>query len=292
MGKEITSLQLSDVIDLYFENFKILGHSFHSFGLLTSSNVIKIKLIEESFHNQLKKTNNNIDLDLLLKKIEREIINYSNDQSKALLSILESKKTEVIDTFSLVMDSAFYENTKRIETGLDFEKSNALFNNYFVAFGFYGENRLLTIENLLKVTILRFSAEYSQIEKRFKYISGTSKKEVPEIGQQSPPFKNNFDKAKENDVIKYFTETLVDKKHLTLPELIEYLIIAFEKKASPTERFKFKNLKTKQKIISVFYKYYKDHSENPYGEQKRYAELLGNYFEGFSTPNVMTNFGR
>jgi hypothetical protein len=42
----------------------------------------------------------------------------------------------------------------------------------------------------------------------------------------------------------------------------------------------------------VFYTYYKDLAGKPYGKQKKYAALLGNYFEGYNTETVSSNFSK
>lgn len=106
------------------------------------------------------------------------------------------------------------------------------------------------------------------------------------------PFKNNFDNVKENDIIRHFTEFLVDKKYLTESELLEFLIAAFDKKTPPAKRFKFNNLNTKQQIKKGFYNYYKIVAGKPKGKQRQYAELLGEYFNGFDTSKIMTNFSK
>ena len=42
----------------------------------------------------------------------------------------------------------------------------------------------------------------------------------------------------------------------------------------------------------VFYEYYKNVASKPHRKQKQYVELLCNYFEGFKTENVRTNFNK
>ncbi len=44
--------------------------------------------------------------------------------------------------------------------------------------------------------------------------------------------------------------------------------------------------------MSTFYRYYKDVASKPHRKQKQYAALLGDYFKGFSTENVSTNFNQ
>jgi len=56
--------------------------------------------------------------------------------------------------------------------------------------------------------------------------------------------------------------------------------------------FQLKNTTTKQKAITIFYGYYKDIAGKPHGKQKQYAALLGDYFEGYKTENVSSNFNK
>ena len=44
--------------------------------------------------------------------------------------------------------------------------------------------------------------------------------------------------------------------------------------------------------MQVFYNYYKNIAGKPYKKQSQYAALLGDYFEGFNTQNVSTNFNK
>jgi hypothetical protein len=74
--------------------------------------------------------------------------------------------------------------------------------------------------------------------------------------------------------------------------LNEYLKAAFELKIKPETLFKIQNAPTKQAILKVFYDYYRNIAGKPHGKQNKYAALLGDYFEGFSTTNVSTNFNK
>ena len=103
---------------------------------------------------------------------------------------------------------------------------------------------------------------------------------------------NNFDKVEIIKIYNHFKNHLVDKKHLTESELIEYMISAFEKKEIPQTLFQLINCRSRQNIVRVFYKYYKEIAGKPFGKQKEYSALLGNYFEGFNTVNVSTNFSK
>lgn len=109
---------------------------------------------------------------------------------------------------------------------------------------------------------------------------------------QKPLFTNNFDDLPENVILKYFTENLVDKNYLDASVLMEFLIVAFQKKIPPTQRFNFKMIKTKAQIIRVFYSYYKNVAGKPHDKQRQYVELLGEYFNGFDTNKLITNFSK
>jgi|GEM_PF-2595869 len=104
--------------------------------------------------------------------------------------------------------------------------------------------------------------------------------------------KNNFDNSKIEDVYNHFKNGLVEKNYLTEMDLLSYLTIAFEQKVIPKTLFRIKNAPTKQKIMQVFYEYYKNVAGKPHGKRKKYAALLGDYFEGFTTENVSSNFNK
>jgi hypothetical protein len=44
--------------------------------------------------------------------------------------------------------------------------------------------------------------------------------------------------------------------------------------------------------MKVFYEYYKNVAGKPHKKQSQYAAILGDYFEGFNTQNVSTNFNK
>jgi hypothetical protein len=107
-----------------------------------------------------------------------------------------------------------------------------------------------------------------------------------------PAFTNNFDNIKPTEIYKHFKAMLVEKEYLTETELNEYLKAAFELKTKPETLFKLKHTPTKQKIYTVFYVYYKDIAQKKHERQKEYAALLGDYFEGYKTEIIQTNWAR
>jgi hypothetical protein len=113
-----------------------------------------------------------------------------------------------------------------------------------------------------------------------------------ETAQETPTFTNNFDNIIPTEIYKHFKAGLVEKGYLTEQELNEYLKAAFELKTKPETLFKLKHTPTKQKIYTVFYIYYKDVSQKKHERQKEYAALLGDFFEGYKTEIIQTNWAR
>ena len=119
-------------------------------------------------------------------------------------------------------------------------------------------------------------------------------KEQQSKGKKEEPiesFINNFDEVHPDDVLKHFTNGLVEKGYLTEKELDDYLKTAFELQTTPETIFKLKNIKTREKIYTVFYKYFKQ-SGAIQNTQTRYVELLSNYFIGFNTKTIKSNWSR
>jgi len=110
--------------------------------------------------------------------------------------------------------------------------------------------------------------------------------------QGKPAFTNNFDNIKPTEIYKHFKAGLVDKGYLTEQELNEYLKAAFELKTIPETLFKIKDAPNKAAIEAVFYRYYKNVAGKIHGKQNQYAALLGNYFEGYKTTTVSSNFSK
>lgn len=109
---------------------------------------------------------------------------------------------------------------------------------------------------------------------------------------ETPTFTNNFDNIKPTEIYNHFKAGLVEKGYLTEQELNEYLKAAFELQTKPEILFKLKHTPTKQKIYTVFYIYYKDISQKKHERQKEYAALLGDFFEGYKTEIIQTNWAR
>lgn len=109
---------------------------------------------------------------------------------------------------------------------------------------------------------------------------------------EKPSFINEFDNVSESKVIEYFTKNLVENRYLTDKTLTAYLKQAFELKMPPNQKFSFEKLDTHAKIRKVFYEYFKITAGKPSGRKREYVELLGDYFTGFNTDKLMTNFSK
>lgn len=118
-------------------------------------------------------------------------------------------------------------------------------------------------------------------------------KETPNFtGQETSNFKNNFDGINPQEIYEHFKEGLVDNHYLTEQELKEYLKAAFETRKVPETLFKIKEAPKKSTIEAVFYRYYKNIAGKVHGKQNQYAALLGDYFEGYKTTTVSSNFSK
>lgn len=109
---------------------------------------------------------------------------------------------------------------------------------------------------------------------------------------RKPTFLNNFDNITPTEIYQHFKAGLVEKGYLTEKELNSYLKAAFELKTIPETLFKIKKPPTKKAIEAVFYKYYTEVAGKNHGKQKEYAALLGNYFEGYKTTTISSNFSK
>lgn len=120
----------------------------------------------------------------------------------------------------------------------------------------------------------------------------TRKQPETKTEQETPTFTNNFDNIKPTEIYNHFKAGLVEKGYLTEEELKQYLKAAFDLKTIPERLFKLKHTPAKQKIYTVFYVYYKDVSGKKHERQREYAALLGEYFEGYNTKIIQTNWAR
>jgi hypothetical protein len=103
-------------------------------------------------------------------------------------------------------------------------------------------------------------------------------------------FENNFDHVPPKKVYDYFKKELVDTNYLSLKDLQLYLTLAFQEKKVPDERFKIQGKYTIAVVRSIFVKYYNELAQDKHNLKKEYCELLGEYFNGFSTKKLINNF--
>jgi hypothetical protein len=104
--------------------------------------------------------------------------------------------------------------------------------------------------------------------------------------------RNNFNpKIKSvQAVTDFFTKEL--KPYADELVINEFLSLAFEKCEPPKEKLSFTNLNyNKKKIMNVFNTFYNACGKTQSNATK-YAELLGNYFTGFETETVRTNWAK
>ena len=158
-----------------------------------------------------------------------------------------------------------------------------------------------TLAEKIKLEVLRLEklpmdiTDYEILKDRYKsYLEqkqGLPTQQAETITKQ-PNFTNNFDNITTVEIFEHFNAGLVEKQYLTEQELNEYLKAAFELKTIPETLFTIKDAPNKAAIEAVFYKYYKNVAGKVHGKQKQYAALLGNYFEGYKTTSVSTNFSK
>ena len=117
---------------------------------------------------------------------------------------------------------------------------------------------------------------------------GNKKGSIVPLGILS--IKNNFDNIEITNIYNHFKARLVDKEYLSDNDLVIYLNAAFNNREIPKTLFCLKDVQSKQKIIRVFKDYYYTIANQPHGRQKEYAGLLGDYFLGYKTKNVSSNF--
>ena len=105
-------------------------------------------------------------------------------------------------------------------------------------------------------------------------------------------FKNNFDQTETVEIYHYFDATLVKKRYISTAILKNFLKAAFERTEKPKKKFKLQKGPLRQDIIRIFYNFYKEVAVKKQGDQKKYASLLGEYFENFDTQLVRNNFSK
>lgn len=142
----------------------------------------------------------------------------------------------------------------------------------------------LNLNSLQKSIVQYLSAEQAD---ETSLVNSTSKQLEPIY-----TLNNNFDHVDSNKVINYFNSELVEPGYLSSSDLQKFMTLAFEKLEKPESKFVFKKSSAKKKIIGVFYNYYLNKASKPFGKKTKYVELLGEYFEGYSTKSILSNFAK
>lgn len=145
--------------------------------------------------------------------------------------------------------------------------------------------------DIANLTQSQINAVYLHLIETVDYLNEIKPKTVsaPEF-----EFKNNFDHVPPKKVCDYFKRELVDTGYLSLEDLETYLIVAFQDKTVPAERFTitYNKSPTPTKIKKIFYKYYEEIAQDKHGKMKYYCGLLGEYFNGFNTDKISRNFNK
>lgn len=235
--------------------------------------------LKEKFHTQLP----------IIKKVEH--VNQYSGMVSVSLHTKESLISELIDV------------TDKLITEINAYKLNQE--------GKLAEPDKLKLEYILKEREMKLSEGYKsqardeqtryrrilkdwlKDEKKFiEEITPLLEKTKPYDTPLSLDFENNFDNVTPSEVFKHFYNELVLSKLLSSEDLESYLKLAFEKGELPLQRWTLRNVVTKKKVTRIFYDYYKNIAGKPHGKQEDYARLLGEYFTGYKTSTVKTNFSK
>ena len=227
-----------------------------------------------------------------LKETAKAYTEKYPERLKQFLNENEADKSDYIKRESEYFENTLWDLENRDE--ILYHIDALLINNSPNGFSLTG------IENLNMACDLGnqigFDKLMDSIKKKVKFLE--SEKPLPhqqpetETEQGTPIFTNNFDKITPTEIYKHFKAGLVEKQYLTEQELNEYLKAAFELKTIPKTLFKIKDTPNKAAIEAVFYKYYKNVAGKIHGKQNQYAALLGDYFEGYKTTTVSSNFSK
>jgi hypothetical protein len=235
---------------------------------------------------------------IVVNSFDAEWIKNQLDYSKT--EFIKENKVFNLDIFKrnitdfLISEIKEYlDNIQKGKTKVWTERKGDYFHWFKLQFDTKSYTLLISDKNEIQLEIY-FTTLLSEISKFIENEQALSIQQIetkPEI-EQAGLFENNFDKVKPIEICNHFKVGLVDKGYLTEQELNEYLKAAFELQTIPETLFKIKDASTKQKITNVFYQYFRNIAGTPHGKQKQYAALLGDYFEGYVTKNVSTNFNK
>lgn len=223
-----------------------------------------------------------------VKKISKKCFETEEDFWEFYPDIQKPKIRDIITIFT---------NEVELIEHIEFEIDNYIESEYwefdFDEYQKYikGSKPLELLFNLCELLVQLDRLEMFNSFKQSEQLISTQQTKT-EQEQEQPTFTNNFDSVDENEIYRYFYDKLVKKKMLTETELNEFLTSAFQENTPQKKRFKLKNVPTKGKVTNIFYGYFKDLAQKPHGKQEQYASLLGEYFEGYKTSTIKTNFSK
>jgi hypothetical protein len=299
---EITSFSYFSKLQNYYQ-LKLNGVDFENLNLKSKFSYAEIEKIEELILNSGLGADN-ITLEEIFKQlfdhyflafitviIKNEIENPIYDKNIILLLEFQKKinsineiafieNTELYFTFLILLMADY--GVLYIEDILNHHLNKTTNKNDFV--------KSLTKHIILIPEPLQDDKILNQINLWIKSNQDSDGTVKPK--SQLLTFENNFDNINPTDIYKHFKAGLVEKKYLTEQQLNMYLKAAFELKTIPETLFKIKDAPNKATIEAVFYTYYKNVAGKIHGRQNQYAALLGDYFEGYKTTTVSTNFSK
>lgn len=228
---------------------------------------------------------------LLKAEISKAILNYQNNISKLSKEQIQETQIKLIELIGNLKRQA-----RTNEAGISFtQRYNALCKSIEVKESLFSIDYQILISHFNETILNDLLSSFEIINETFKEITPLLKVLPPqqaETKKDTPTFQNYFDKIKPTEIYKHFKAGLVEKGYLAEQELNEYLKAAFELKTIPKTLFKIKDAPNKAAIEAVFYTYYKNVAGKTHGKQKQYAALLGDYFEGYKTATVSSNFSK
>lgn len=105
-------------------------------------------------------------------------------------------------------------------------------------------------------------------------------------------FQNNFDHVNETVVYEHFKKYLVESKMLSMVDCQLFIKMAFDECSPPKVLFSLKKVQSKAKVMKVFHNYYHSLAGKPFKKSELYASLLGDYFQGYKTSSVKSNWSK
>lgn len=249
-----------------------------------------LMLESEIFFNLIKDFNIDYPFIPKIKIIElKSLMSKENINTNDALKIIKNYKEHYWFLDTVVIFEPTIDKIKRAWKSIDSNFTEKEINIELINYQKHLQAKRENIYSDLILEIRGLTPQQTEIEKELPA------PESPNIGadeeKKSINITNNFDLINIKSVYAYFKEKLVEKQYLSNEDLLLYLKAAFEQQIVPETKFVIKNA-TKGKAKNVFYEYFKNIAGKPAGKQKNYAALLGEYFEGYETNNVSTNWSK